>query len=147
MKKLLLSALLVFSASSFASGDLGIGAMVGNPTGLSVKKWLRGNNAVDGGAALSLGKKSHFSVHSDYLFQNDGALVFQDTHPLDVYYGIGGRMKFSDEIELGVRLPVGLAHRFENDRADVFGEIAPIVDFIGRVGLEMHLAIGARYYF
>lgn len=147
MKKLLLSALVVLSTSSFAAGDLGIGAMVGNPTGLSGKYWLADGKAVDGGMALSLGKKTNFSLHSDYLFQSDGALVFQDTHPLDVYYGIGGRMEFGDDIELGVRLPVGVAHRFENESADVFGEVAPIVDFIGRTGLELHLVVGARYYF
>jgi hypothetical protein len=147
MKKLLFSALLLFSTLSFASGDLGIGAMIGNPTGVSAKYWLGDGKAVDGGAALSLGKKTNFSLHSDYLFQSDGALIFQDTHPLDVYYGIGGRMEFSDDIELGVRLPVGVAHRFENNEADIFGEIAPIVDFIGRTGLELHLAVGARYYF
>lgn len=147
MKNLFFASLLIFTSTAFASGNLGIGAMVGNPTGLSAKYWLGGTSAVDGGVGLSFGKKTNFSIHSDYLFHSDGALVFQDSHPLDVYYGIGGRMEFSDDIELGVRLPLGLAHRFENNGADVFGEIAPIVDFIGRTGLELHLAIGARYYF
>lgn len=147
MRSILLMATLLFSAGALAAGEMGIGAMVGNPTGLSAKYWLSETNAVDGGMAMSFGKKSNFSLHSDYLFHNDGALVFQDTHPLDVYYGIGGRMEFGDDIELGVRLPVGVAHRIENNRADVFGEIAPIVDFVGRTGLEVHLAVGARYYF
>jgi hypothetical protein len=56
-------------------------------------------------------------------------------------------MEFADEIQLGLRLPIGVAHRFENNTSDVFGEIAPIVDFIGRTGLDVHLAVGARYYF
>jgi hypothetical protein len=146
MKALLIVTFLFSSALAFADG-LGVGAMVGNPTGLNMKYWLPNKNAVDGGAALSLGGHSHFSLHSDYLFQNAGALIFNDKYNLDVYYGIGGRMKFADDIELGVRLPVGLAHMVENERADVFGEIAPIVDFIGRTGLEISLAIGGRYYF
>lgn len=147
MKSMMLAVLLVITSSALAAGEMGIGAMVGNPTGLNGKLWLSESTAVDGGLALSLGKNSNFSMHSDYLFHSDGALVFQDTHPLDVYYGIGGRMEFSDDIELGVRLPVGVAHRMENKRADLFGEVAPIVDFIGRTGLELHLAVGARYYF
>lgn len=147
MKNLILAALLLMTSTAFGKGELGVGAMVGNPTGLNAKYWLGDGKAVDGGMALSLGKKTNLSLHSDYLFHSDGALVFQDNHPLDVYYGIGGRMEFGDDIELGVRLPVGIAHRFENNRADMFGEIAPIVDFIGRTGLELHLAIGARYYF
>ncbi len=147
MRSILLMAILLSSAGAFAAGEMGIGAVVGNPTGLNAKYWLSETNAVDGGMAMSFGKKSNFSLHSDYLFHSEGALVFQDNHPLDVYYGIGGRMEFGDDIELGVRLPVGIAHRLENNRADVFGEIAPIVDFVGRTGLEVHLAVGARYYF
>lgn len=147
MKSFILALLIVFSSTAFAQGQMGVGAMIGNPTGLNAKYWLSETKAVDGGMAFSLGKKTRFQIHSDYLFHNNGELVFQDNHPLDLYYGIGGRMEFDDDIELGVRLPVGLAHRMENNRADIFGEIAPIVDFIGRVGLELSLAIGARYYF
>ncbi|MES2526117.1 MAG: hypothetical protein V4598_03495 [Bdellovibrionota bacterium] len=147
MKAILLVFLLAFSSAVLAQGKMGVGAMVGNPTGLNVKYWLADKNAVDGGMAFSVGNKTRFQLHSDYLFHSNGELVFNDKHPLDLYYGIGGRMKFDDDIELGVRLPIGLAHRLENESADVFGEIAPIVDFIGRVGLELSLAIGARYYF
>lgn len=147
MKVVLALIVFVATAEAFAGGNLGIGAMVGNPTGLNAKYWLSKSNAVDGGMAFSLGKHSRFSLHSDYLFHNEGALVFNDKHPLDFYYGLGGRMKFADDIEIGVRFPLGLAHRFENDQADIFGEIAPIVDFIGRTGLDVHLAVGARYYF
>ncbi len=147
MKIFLLAILFLVSLPAFAEGQFGIGAMVGNPTGVNGKYWLSKTTAVDGNAGFSLGGHSNFNLHSDYLFHSLGALVFQDTHPLDVYYGIGGRMKFDDDIELGVRLPVGLAHRMENDRADVFAELAPIVDFIGRTGLEISIGIGARYYF
>lgn len=147
MKFTLVFVLLFLCAEAFAAGETGIGAMIGNPTGLNVKHWLTKSTAVDGGMAFSLGSHSRFSLHSDYLFHNEGALVFNDEHPLDVYYGIGGRMKFADDIQLGVRLPVGVAHMMENNRADMFGEIAPTVDFIGRTGLDLSFAIGARYYF
>jgi hypothetical protein len=148
MKFILVALIVAFtSASVFAAGELGVGAMLGNPTGLNAKYWLGESTAVDGGMAFSLARHSQFSMHSDYLFHSEGALVFQDQHPLDVYYGVGGRMQFADEIQLGLRLPIGVAHRFENNTSDVFGEIAPIVDFIGRTGLDVHLAVGARYYF
>jgi hypothetical protein len=76
-----------------------------------------------------------------------GAFFFDEVHPLDLYYGIGGRMEFGDDLELGVRVPVGLAHRFTEQPADIFAEIAPIIDFIGRTGVEVHFAVGGRYYF
>jgi hypothetical protein len=146
-KALILLVLFSLCTSAFAAEKLGIGAMIGNPTGINAKYWLNEKNAIDGGAAFSLGHNSNFNLHSDYLFHKFGELIFQDKHQLDVFFGIGGRMEFDDEIELGVRLPIGVAHMFENENADIFGEVAPIVDFIGRTGLEISLAVGARYYF
>lgn len=140
--------ILTFISFSAYGGPLGIGAMIGSPTGLSGKYKLDDNKALDGGLGLSLGRHSRVNLHSDYLFHNNDALYFDDKHPLDLYYGMGGRMKFDDDIVLGVRLPIGLVYEVESEgSADVFGEIAPVVDFIGKVGLDLHLAIGARYYF
>lgn len=121
--------------------------MLGNPTGLTGKYWLNEDQAVDGGLGFSVGKHTEVSIHSDFLLHNKGAFVFDDVHPLDLYYGIGGRMEFADDIELGVRVPVGIAHRFTEQPADIFAEIAPIFDLVPVAGIEMHLAVGARYYF
>lgn len=147
MKTIIAFITLVFVSHSVAAEQLGVGLMIGNPTGLNGKYWLGGNRAVDAGFAWSLGKHSDLSIHSDYLLHNEGAFYLNDVHKLDLYYGIGGRMEFADDIELGVRVPVGLANKLENGKADVFGEIAPIVDFFGKTGLEMHFAVGGRYYF
>jgi hypothetical protein len=140
-----------FSLLSFATfaaeGDKGIGLILGNPTGLSGKYWLSESHAVDGGLAWSFGKHSNLSLHSDYLLHNQEAFFFNDTVPLDLFYGIGARMEFDDDIELGVRIPVGLVHNLKQDSADVFAEIAPILDFVSRTGLELHFAVGGRYYF
>ena len=141
--------MLVLFLVSFSSwsNDFGLGISLGNPTGLNGKYWLDEKRAVDGGLAWSLGKKTSLSMHSDYLFHKNSAFYFNDDYALDLYYGLGGRMEFSDDIELGVRVPVGLAHRIENAGADVFVEGAPIFDIIGRTGFELHLMLGARYYF
>jgi hypothetical protein len=148
MKTLVLIILTLLSTTVFAAGrDLGLGVMLGNPTGLNGKYWLGNNRAVDGGLAYSFGRHTDLSIHSDYLLHNDSAFYLNDTHPLDLYYGIGGRMEFADDIEIGVRIPVGLVHKMNDGEADIFGEIAPIVDLFTKTGLEIHFAIGARYYF
>jgi hypothetical protein len=149
MKKNILSLVLViFTLSSYAAeGDKGVGILFGNPIGVSGKYWLADNHALDGGIGMSWGKHTNLSLHSDYLLQSDGAFFYNDDVPLDLYYGLGGRMEFDDEIEIGLRIPVGLAHKFENENADMFAEIAPIVDLVGRSGLELHFGVGARYYF
>jgi hypothetical protein len=145
--KSFLALVLVLSSLSAGANEFGLGISLGNPTGLNGKYWLDQKRAVDGGLAWSLGKNSSLSIHSDYLLHKNSAFYFNDDYALDLYYGLGGRMEFSDDIELGVRVPVGLAHRLENAGADLFFEGAPIVDFIGKTGLEIHLLLGGRYYF
>lgn len=148
MKLILLVVLLVISAQVLsAPNQMGLGVMLGNPTGLNGKYWLDNKHAVDGGAAFAFGKRTNLSLHSDYLFHSEEAFFYNDVHALDLYFGLGGRMEFGDAINLGVRLPLGLVHRMKNDTADIFTEIAPILDFVGRSGLDLHLAVGARYYF
>jgi hypothetical protein len=125
----------------------GVGVSLGNPTGLSAKRWLSSTRAVDAGAGFSYGNHTNFSLHSDYLLHNQSAFYLNDVHALDLYYGIGARMEFADDIEIGVRVPVGLAHQMEDAKADIFAEVAPVVDFISRTGVELHLLFGSRYYF
>lgn len=137
----------LFIASSAFAQKTGLGVSLGNPTGVNGKHWLTGDTAVDGGLGFSFGNNTDFSIHSDYLFHKKSSFFFNDVHALDLYFGIGGRMEFSDDIELGVRVPVGLVHELKEQNADIFGEVAPILDFVGRTGIELGLLAGARYYF
>lgn len=147
MKLFILLCLLFSSFSVLAQPKLGAGMMLGNPTGVNAKYWLDEDRAVDAGLGFSFGRKTELSVHSDYLFHQKAVLFYNDIHPLDLYYGVGGRLEFSDGLEMGVRVPVGLTHFIEEKNADVFAEVAPVIDIISKVGIEFHFAIGARYYF
>lgn len=138
----------VLSMNAFSQDEkFAIGAVLGNPTGVSAKYWVGEKQAVDAGAGFTLSSPTHFSVHSDYLFHSMGALVFKDQYSLDVYYGVGGRLRFGDDIAFGIRTPIGIVHRLENSKVEVFGEAAPVFDFISRQGIEIHVGVGARYYF
>lgn len=137
---------LIFSSVTLAD-RAGLGVMLGNPVGLNGKRWLDSKTAVDGGIGYSFGKHSNLSLHSDYLLHKSAALYVNDTYPLDIYYGIGGRMEFAGSIELGARIPIGIVYVPEDQKSDLFAEIAPIWDFVSRTGLELHLLFGARYYF
>ncbi len=140
--------LIFFSFQSLAlSQKRGLGVMLGNPTGLNGKYWLKDNQAVDAGAGWSFGRHTNFSIHSDFLFHSKDALIFRDDYNLDLYYGLGGRMEFAGEIELGVRLPIGVVHELEGVESDVFMELAPVWDFVSHQGLEIHIVLGSRYYF
>ncbi len=145
--KTILSILLLLTSSVAFAERTGLGIALGSPFGMSAKRWLGEKTALDASLGMSIGRRSHFSVHSDYLFHRPSEYYLNDEHPLDLYYGIGGRMKFADDIQIGVRLPVGLAHMVKDRNADVFVEAAPVFDFISRTGLDLHLLLGARYYF
>jgi hypothetical protein len=146
MKTILLLLLILTSSVAFAERT-GLGIALGSPFGLSAKRWLGETTAVDAGLGMSIGRRSHLSVHSDYLFHRLSDYYLNEEHPLDLYYGIGGRMKFADDIQIGVRLPVGVAHLIKSRNADVFFEAAPVFDFISRMGIDLNLLLGARYYF
>jgi hypothetical protein len=148
MKLIFFLFLFLISFSVMASSkQFGVGGMIGNPTGINGKYWLSETRAFDAGMAYSFSKKTSLGIHSDYLLHNEGAFYFNDVYPLDFYYGIGGRILFGDSLDLGVRAPLGLAHRFKEQPVDIFAEIAPILDFISRTGFELHLALGGRFYF
>lgn len=146
MKMILIAILALLNFPTWAN-QTGLGISIGNPIGFNGKYWLDDSRAIDGGLGFSFGKHTNFSLHSDYLLHSPGAFFFNDVHPLDLYYGVGGRMEFADDIEVGIRIPIGLAHKVENSSADIFGEVAPVIDFVSKTGIELHWLFGARYYF
>lgn len=138
---------LLLSLSAFAVGDIGVGLMLGYPTGVTAKKILANGQAVDAGAGFSIGGNNTFQIHADYLFNKQDALYWNDKDPLDLYFGLGGRMRFADEIEFGLRLPFGMAY-FLNERSlELFTELAPIVNFIPSSNLQAQFVVGGRIYF
>jgi hypothetical protein len=124
-----------------------LGVVLGNPTGISGKLMKNSLKGIDGVVGFSIGRHTEVSIHSDYLFYSPEFIYLQETYPVDLYYGIGGRMEFSDTIQLGPRLPLGLQYNYSEKNAELFVEIAPIVDLLGTFGLEVNLSLGARYQF
>lgn len=146
-------------AASAAQGKavpngLGLGVILGEPTGLSVKKWLGGKTAIDGAAAWAFSGHSSFQVHGDYLYHVYHVLNVSGIHGrLPFYYGIGGRLKFHDERDgntdtrVGVRIPLGLTYLHEGAPFDLFVEIVPVLDVAPSSDLRLNAAVGGRYYF
>jgi hypothetical protein len=143
---LLLIILMTFLSLKSRAGDMGVGLYLGQPTGVTAKKLISEKNAIDFGAGWNFGSNSVFNLFSDYLFTSKGGVYWNET-PLDFYFGMGGRMKFDDEIELGVRIPLGLSAMSDNKDMEYFGEIAPIFDFVPKTKFDLNLGIGMRYYF
>jgi hypothetical protein len=133
------------------SGRAGIGFIVGEPTGISGKRFITENTAIDAGAAWSLVKNSNFHIHADYLHHNFSILKreFGITEgELPLYFGIGGRIRFDDDdSRVGVRLVGGVSYIFDNAPLDVFFEIAPIMDLVPKTELDFNAGAGLRFWF
>lgn len=144
-----LQILVVFLAISlsvtYAQKNFGIGVILGEPTGLSAKLWTGSSNAFDFGVAWSFGGSGHLLVQADYVWHS--SLTKASSGGLALYYGIGGRVVFSDDPDVGVRIPIGLDYIFSSAPIDIFVEVVPILDFIPSTDFELNGGIGVRFWF
>lgn len=133
--------------------------MVGEPTGLSLKKWVGDGQAIDAGIGWSFSEYESFHFHMDYLFHHFGLLEAGRRDQLPVYIGIGGRIKLKDhdhhegkghdhdKTSFGVRVPLGISYLFADAPVDIFAELVPTFDFAPSTDFDLSVAVGARYYF
>lgn len=155
MKKIIFPVFFILTTAALSFGqtnNFGIGIIVGEPTGLSMKLKLSENTAIDGALGWSFEDKGSIHIHGDFLL-HDYNLIHVDEGRLPIYYGIGGRIKLknndndNDEDKIGVRIPVGIAYEFSSRKVDIFLEIVPILDLAPESRVTFNAAIGARYYF
>ena len=160
--------------STASASGLGLGIAIGHPSGLTVKKHLASSAlAIQGGLGSGMLDGHGLHVHLDLLWS---PAVLKETphHRIPLYVGAGARIydHFYDRVSryeagrdthLGLRIPVGLAIELNETPIDFFVEAAVVADLLQSGGcnltnatsslcahdqrLEVHLAIGGRYYF
>ena len=151
----LMLALGILAGTSFpAAGgekDTGIGFMVGEPTGLSAKKWLGEDTAIDAGLAWAFSDEPDLHIHADMLWHNwqvlDDSFEVDDSGRFPLYYGVGARFKAGDDVRLGARFVLGASYIFTYAPFDIFGEIAPILDLAPGTEVRINVAVGCRFRF
>jgi len=135
----------LFIGSTYAQKSFGLGIILGEPTGLSAKLWTGGTNAFDFGAAWSFEGSGHLLLQTDYVWHS--SLTKTSSGGLALYYGIGGRIVFSDDPDIGVRIPVGLDYIFSSAPIDIFVEVVPIMDFVPSTEFVVNGGLGIRFWF
>lgn len=131
-------------------GAWGIGAILGEPYGLSAKVWLPDPTAVDLAVGWSL-TQDWFYIHSTYLYHFYN--VIPEPH-LSLYLGLGGRLKIlgrppqgteKARLRVGPRLSGGIEFLYRP--VGVFFELGPVLDLYPTTNLDMTGGFGIRLFF
>jgi hypothetical protein len=132
---------------------VGLGLIMGEPTGLSLKVWTGNHVALDAGLGYSWWRYGQsLQVHGDVLWHTSSLIQLEDGF-LPLYIGIGARVKLADEphnypdLRAGVRIPFGLEYVFVRVPVGLFFELVPVIDLTPESDWGGNSAIGFRYYF
>ncbi len=139
------------SASNYSadpSGRFGVGLMLGEPTGLSLKYFLTDSLAVDSGFGWGFHRETDPHLHADILWHKFDLFSVPDGQ-LPVYAGVGARIKFRDNQEdrVGLRLPIGVSYLLDDLPIDVFCEAGPVIDFAPSTRGGFTVGLGVRWWF
>lgn len=122
--------------------EMGIGIVVGEPTGLTIKA-----------DKLVIGIGWSFAAADDRIDATiDWWLINENlTDILDWYLGAGAKVRLNlnkntDTVNIGLRIPVGIQW-WPAKELEVFGEIAPGLLLFPATDFDISAGIGIRYYF
>ncbi len=131
-------------------GNLGVGFMLGSPTGATAKYWMTENSAVDMGLGWGL-DDDDLTIYADYLWHDFKAFSFQ-TDPrlqggkIPLYIGLGARGQMDND-HFGVRAVLGSSWLFPRNPFELYAEVAPVLVLADDVEGDFDGAVGIRYYF
>ena len=137
-------------------GALGLGLIVGEPTGISVRLYIKDDQAIQGAVGEAF-VSGGLQIHADYVW-HPWILDRREDFDLVAYVGPGMRVidysataTEKDHIALGVRAVVGMVFDFKAVPLDAFLEVAGVgeYDFGAGQGFDLGIIAGAgvRYYF
>ncbi|HTJ42681.1 MAG TPA: hypothetical protein VL463_11335 [Kofleriaceae bacterium] len=163
MRAIVIAIVLTTAANAVADpagdekGTFGIGLVVGEPTGICAKLYLKDDQAIQG-AVGSAFVGGGIQVHADYVF-HPWILEERESFTLPVYLGPGVRVIDYDKgrggnsyLAAGLRVVGGLMFDFRNVPLDAFVEVAGVGEYgfsstEGGFGLALNAGAGVRYYF
>jgi hypothetical protein len=171
---LLAAALLVptpAAASDYASDPaFGLGVVLGEPTGITLKGILGAGHAVQASFAFALVYRDRFLAALDYVW-HPTLVTANAALDLAWHFGLGGVLgvwydewaydcidddgspltpavcRESARLMGGLRVPIGLDLMFTGAPVELFLELAPEVELYPVIDWLLYGGFGARYYF
>ena len=128
---------------SLAQGHgLGLGLMIGEPTGISCKGWVTNTGAIQLGIGYpSLSSRQGTAVSAEYLWHSH---IFRSHEYFPLFYGLGGI--FGSDL-MGARGVLGIAWWPRRSSIDVFLQLVPTIYFEPASQFEFEFGFGVRYFF
>ena len=136
-------------ANRSGSKQVGLGFIIGEPTGIDLKIFLNRVHALEFALAWSLSDENEMHLQGDYLWHKYDLIDLDNGDEFPLFFGVGGRVVLRDERDdiVGIRFPVGLDYIFTNYPFDIFFELVPILDVAPDTDFDLEGAIGARFWF
>jgi len=130
--------------------EWGIGIRGGDPTGVSVKKYL-GGNALELTVGTLPFDNNGISLFVHYLFHLPAQKIgkWDDIKGLDWYFGGGGQIKgFNGNVDIGADGTIGAEYLFQNMPISVFLDVIIYVELVDDpLNIDLDAGIGVRYNF
>jgi len=102
--------------------------------------------AVDAGMGVIGG---NFAMYATHLWHDFTILPKPDSWngQLPLYFGIGARLRFTEDPRFGIRTIVGTSFMHNQKPFEVFVELGPFIRLTPDVGISIDGGVGVRYYF
>ncbi len=148
MKRLFIISVICLFSISIAAQDsgFGIGIILGEPTGLSIKTWTGSKTAIDAAAAWSFQGEGALHLHADMLVHNF-KLFHSRNGQIPLYIGLGAKVVLQSDLLLGARVPIGLDYLFPNAPFDFFAEVVPTLNLLPATDFDIGGGVGLRLWF
>ena len=122
--------------------DVGVGVIVGDPIGGTVKVWLDERVAFD----LGIGYSGDTVMWGDVLVHAWNILPKPQEGKLGLYLGAGPRLETRRDAEFAIRTIAGVAWRLDKQPVELFAEAGPLFRMTPRGGVGADAGIGLRMY-
>lgn len=158
-KTLIIFAVILFFFEIGYTQNLGIGIILGSPTGFTAKAIFTHNSAFAMNIGWSLTEPHKLHITGDYQFLFPTSIKWVDEmsgekreiKDLTPYLGIGGRFKFKEtkdeETELNIGIRMGGGIEYQISRFGIFLELYPVVNIYPSTDFDLEGGIGFRFYF
>ena len=130
-------------------GYYGVGLAIGEPSGFSIKKFIKKSEAFQYTLGYSTVKgQQGINIGADFLLHNYD-FITAEKGKIPFYYGAGIHLRSYNDMgnQVYARIPLGLAYEVSDLPLDIFFEFAPGIAVIPQPSLVTNFALGGRFYF